>query len=218
MRSTLSSSQLWIRHLLCPLLSIGTADQQVSLATPSPLLTPSNHLPAYLYSQWQPQQLLQVQIHARGASHSPGVCHMVTSSLFHTHRRQPPPTHHTPFLHTSPHTCPAKHFDPSSRARGRCAYFRTAPPPDKVSVEELLDPTIQQLVYPEVSDGAYGIPHIQAKPSLGVSMSGGGFRATTCASGWLRGLHNVSVERDTVCRTLGTTTQQAATLKWNSAH
>lgn len=85
-------------------------------------------------------------------------------------------------------------------------------------MEELLDPTIQQLVYPEVSDGAYGIPHIQAKPSLGVSMSGGGFRATTCASGWLRGLHNVSVERDTVCRTLGTTTQQAATLKWNSAH
>lgn len=76
-------------------------------------------------------------------------------------------------------------------ARTNCAFFRTAPPPDKLSIAQRLNPKVQQLLYPEVSEGDYGIPHIKAKPSLGVAMSGGGFRATTCASGWLRGLHNV---------------------------
>lgn len=43
-----------------------------------------------------------------------------------------------------------------------------------------------------MSDSEYGIDHIKAKPSLGLAMSGGGFRAATCAAGWARGLHKVT--------------------------
>lgn len=45
--------------------------------------------------------------------------------------------------------------------------------------------------FPELSSGNYGIPHIQAKPNFGVAIGGGGYRAATLASGWIRGLHNI---------------------------
>ncbi|PNH12072.1 hypothetical protein TSOC_000999, partial [Tetrabaena socialis] len=44
--------------------------------------------------------------------------------------------------------------------------------------------------YPELSrDGPWGLPALLARPNLGVALSGGGYRAATCALGWVRGLH-----------------------------
>ncbi|KAG2442832.1 hypothetical protein HXX76_002911 [Chlamydomonas incerta] len=46
------------------------------------------------------------------------------------------------------------------------------------------------VVYPELSpSGDWGIPDLQARPNLGVALSGGGYRAATLAVGWVRALH-----------------------------
>lgn len=44
-------------------------------------------------------------------------------------------------------------------------------------------------VYPELSSSEYGIPSLQAKPDFGIAVSGGGYRATTLALGWVRALY-----------------------------
>ncbi|PNW85074.1 hypothetical protein CHLRE_03g170600v5 [Chlamydomonas reinhardtii] len=45
-------------------------------------------------------------------------------------------------------------------------------------------------VYPELSpSGDWGIPDLQARPNLGVALSGGGYRAATLAVGWVRALY-----------------------------
>ena len=54
----------------------------------------------------------------------------------------------------------------------------------------------KKLVYPELSAGPYGMPALQAKPNLGIAVSGGGYRATTMALGWLRGLHALGVTKN----------------------
>lgn len=71
----------------------------------------------------------------------------------------------------------------------KTVFFRTVPA--EVAARRPEASPVQQLVYPEVSDSAYGMQHIKQKPSLGLAMSGGGFRAATCAAGWTRGLHKV---------------------------
>ena len=50
---------------------------------------------------------------------------------------------------------------------------------------------VEPFTHPEVSDTEYAIQHIKDKPSLGIALSGGGFRAATCAAGWVQGLHLV---------------------------
>ncbi len=46
--------------------------------------------------------------------------------------------------------------------------------------------------YPELSAGAeWGIPALQAKPNLGIALSGGGYRAATLSLGWVRALYLV---------------------------
>ena len=59
--------------------------------------------------------------------------------------------------------------------------------------------------FPELSSGSYGIPHIQAKPNFGVAIGGGGYRAATLASGWIRGLHNISHPDDSKATILSKT-------------
>jgi len=71
----------------------------------------------------------------------------------------------------------------------KSVFFRTVPAEAAARRPEAS--RVQQLVYPEVSDSAYGMQHIRKKPSLGLAMSGGGFRAATCAAGWTRGLQKV---------------------------
>jgi hypothetical protein len=46
-------------------------------------------------------------------------------------------------------------------------------------------------VYPEQSDGDFGMPALTEKPNFGIAVSGGGYRATTLAYGWLRAMHEV---------------------------
>lgn len=58
--------------------------------------------------------------------------------------------------------------------------------------DEAGDIPSRDFAYPEVSSGKFGIKHIAEKPNLGVAVSGGGFRAATLASGWVRGLNQVS--------------------------
>uniref|UniRef100_A0A383VT98 Uncharacterized protein n=1 Tax=Tetradesmus obliquus TaxID=3088 RepID=A0A383VT98_TETOB len=48
-------------------------------------------------------------------------------------------------------------------------------------------------VYPELSDGEFGMPLLQRKPNLGICVSGGGMRATTLALGWVRALWQMGV-------------------------
>lgn len=74
----------------------------------------------------------------------------------------------------------------------KSVFFRTVPAEAAARRPEAS--RVQQLVYPEVSDSAYGMQHIRKKPSLGLAMSGGGFRAATCAAGWTRGLQKTLVQ------------------------
>ena len=53
-------------------------------------------------------------------------------------------------------------------------------------------------VFPELADDDWGMPELQGKPSVGVALGGGGFRATIMSLGWIRGLHLVSI-----CRSSG---------------
>jgi hypothetical protein len=48
-------------------------------------------------------------------------------------------------------------------------------------------------VFPELSDDEFGMPALAAKPSVGVALGGGGFRAGIMALGWIRGLHEVGL-------------------------
>eukprot|EP00928_Gymnodinium_smaydae_P096175 TRINITY_DN8439_c0_g1_i1.p1 TRINITY_DN8439_c0_g1~~TRINITY_DN8439_c0_g1_i1.p1 ORF type:complete len:410 (+),score=100.60 TRINITY_DN8439_c0_g1_i1:52-1281(+) len=48
-------------------------------------------------------------------------------------------------------------------------------------------------VFPELTSGEHGVSALQAKPSLAICVSGGGFRATCCALGWVRGLWSLGV-------------------------
>lgn len=43
--------------------------------------------------------------------------------------------------------------------------------------------------YPELSNSEWGIPSVLAKPNFGIALSGGGYRATTLALGWVRALY-----------------------------
>ncbi|GBF94754.1 hypothetical protein Rsub_07637 [Raphidocelis subcapitata] len=45
--------------------------------------------------------------------------------------------------------------------------------------------------YPELSSSAWGMPELQRRPSFGIALSGGGYRATTLALGWVRALHSI---------------------------
>lgn len=73
----------------------------------------------------------------------------------------------------------------TSKGSVPCAFFRTTTSdyPDVVPVAPF--------THPEVSDTDYCIQHIKDKPALGIALSGGGYRAATCAAGWVRGLHKV---------------------------
>jgi hypothetical protein len=52
--------------------------------------------------------------------------------------------------------------------------------------------TSSGFTYPELSDGAFGIPALRAKLSLGVAHGCGGFRMGSLAAGTLRALYAVS--------------------------
>lgn len=46
--------------------------------------------------------------------------------------------------------------------------------------------------FPEMrTDDDFGLPALQAKPSVGIALGGGGIRAAALAHGWIRGLHLV---------------------------
>uniref|UniRef100_A0A0G4FU63 PLA2c domain-containing protein n=1 Tax=Chromera velia CCMP2878 TaxID=1169474 RepID=A0A0G4FU63_9ALVE len=47
--------------------------------------------------------------------------------------------------------------------------------------------------FPELSQGPFGIPSLQEKPSFGVALSGGGYRSCALASGWMRALSLLGV-------------------------
>ncbi|KAG2499381.1 hypothetical protein HYH03_002956 [Edaphochlamys debaryana] len=49
-------------------------------------------------------------------------------------------------------------------------------------------------VFPELDpEGPWGIPALQARPNIGLALSGGGYRAATLALGWVRALHVLGV-------------------------
>jgi len=48
-------------------------------------------------------------------------------------------------------------------------------------------------IFPELREDDDGVPALQAKPSFAICLSGGGFRATTCALGWMRAFHSLGV-------------------------
>lgn len=53
--------------------------------------------------------------------------------------------------------------------------------------------TTPDYVYPEINpDSQMYISKLQEKPSLGIAVSGGGWRAAALGYGWLRALHLVS--------------------------
>lgn len=52
--------------------------------------------------------------------------------------------------------------------------------------------TDSDFIYPEIDPGSdYSIDMLIDKPSLGIAISGGGWRAASLAYGWLRALHLV---------------------------
>lgn len=52
-------------------------------------------------------------------------------------------------------------------------------------------PLKEGFVYPELSAGPYGMPELQKRPSFAIALSGGGYRATSLALGWVRALHEL---------------------------
>lgn len=53
--------------------------------------------------------------------------------------------------------------------------------------------TDSDFIYPEIDPASdYSIDSLMEKPSLGIAISGGGWRAASLAYGWLRALHLVS--------------------------
>jgi hypothetical protein len=62
-----------------------------------------------------------------------------------------------------------------------------------VKVRVWTNVTDAEFVYPELDPRSdFGIDMLLDKPSVGISMSGGGWRAASLAYGWLRALHLVS--------------------------
>jgi hypothetical protein len=51
------------------------------------------------------------------------------------------------------------------------------------------DATEPGFVFPELSDGPFGIPALQRKANIGIGVSGGGLRAVFLGLGYLRGMH-----------------------------
>jgi hypothetical protein len=61
-----------------------------------------------------------------------------------------------------------------------------------VKVRVWTNVTDADFVHPELDpESDFGIDMLLDKPSLGISMSGGGWRAASLAYGWLRALHLV---------------------------
>lgn len=79
--------------------------------------------------------------------------------------------------------CCLAHQSSAGNSTSSCTVFRT--------VTSDTGP-VEPFIHPEVSDTDYGIPHIKEKLPIGIALSGGGFRAATCAVGFMRGLHKVS--------------------------
>ena len=97
----------------------------------------------------------------------------------------PPATPHPPLCLNS------EVAGPSSQLKD-CKFFRTGfiIKPDQ---DGCLQQEVEPFVHPEVNEGTdYFIPHIKEKLPIGIALSGGGFRAATCAVGFMRGIHNVS--------------------------
>lgn len=82
------------------------------------------------------------------------------------------------------------------------------------------DATQPGFVFPELSDGEFGIPNLQAKGSFGIGVSGGGLRATSLAIGWLRGMQRLGLLRK--ARYLGSASGArpvpAAPQRWMACH
>ena len=69
---------------------------------------------------------------------------------------------------------------------------QTFNPETNATVHVWTNASLPGFTYPELSpDGAWGVPHIQARPNIGVALSGGGFRAATLSLGWVRMLYEV---------------------------
>ncbi|GAX84700.1 hypothetical protein CEUSTIGMA_g12122.t1 [Chlamydomonas eustigma] len=51
------------------------------------------------------------------------------------------------------------------------------------------DATEPGFIFPELSDGPFGIPALQKKANIGIGVSGGGLRAVFLGLGYLRGMH-----------------------------
>jgi hypothetical protein len=64
-------------------------------------------------------------------------------------------------------------------------------PEDTVTVHVWKGSNAPGFVYPEQQSGDWGIRSLQERPNFGVAVSGGGYRATTTALGWMRGLFEV---------------------------
>jgi len=79
--------------------------------------------------------------------------------------------------------------DPTSQHKlTECKFFRTVKPGSEGSGK------VEPFTHPEVSDNEYGIKHIKEKLPIGIALSGGGFRAATCAVGFMRGIHKTELE------------------------
>lgn len=55
--------------------------------------------------------------------------------------------------------------------------------------------TAPDFVHPELSAGDYGVEALLAKADIGISISGGGIRASCLGYGWLRALNEVRQPR-----------------------
>jgi hypothetical protein len=63
-----------------------------------------------------------------------------------------------------------------------------------VKVHVITNVTSPDYVYPELNpESQFYISSIQQKPSLGIAISGGGWRAAALGYGWLRAMHLVSI-------------------------
>jgi hypothetical protein len=59
--------------------------------------------------------------------------------------------------------------------------------------------TTPDYVYPEINpESQFFISKLQQKPSLGIAISGGGWRAAALGYGWLRAMHLVSSNSETL--------------------
>eukprot|EP00931_Biecheleriopsis_adriatica_P017564 TRINITY_DN12554_c0_g1_i2.p1 TRINITY_DN12554_c0_g1~~TRINITY_DN12554_c0_g1_i2.p1 ORF type:complete len:573 (-),score=96.76 TRINITY_DN12554_c0_g1_i2:75-1793(-) len=62
---------------------------------------------------------------------------------------------------------------------------------EDVKVKAKVWPMRSGFVFPELRSDDDGVPALQRKPSFAICLSGGGFRATTLALGWIRALHKM---------------------------